>query len=285
MKGVASGPGWAGVGEGNFRVMQQTNSASDLRVNGPCADLLSCILNSTSEAIKGNMASATLLLGLMPTILTFLGSSSPETALLAMRRPFLSLLLACGSPAGNPIATFAYSDPVADLKACEGRLIRRRLSTLTPLQAAAISVAECVLAIGAIANIISVSLYAGLRTINTISCAAYWLPVMWVSLSAVVYLVGVLEFALRAQPTRVGGSGSRTTIIARFSAWMRHEFTPCISHEMISLDSREETLPSVLVSWFVSVLTVAYVIFGTVAFSSLVFIGKLHVGGHVVRKG
>ena len=80
-----------------------------------CIDLLNCILENTSEAVKGNMASATVALGLMPTILTFLGSTTAEVALLSRRRPLLALLIACGSPAVNPIPTSVYRNPVADL--------------------------------------------------------------------------------------------------------------------------------------------------------------------------
>lgn len=59
------------------------NNGSD--ITGPCPELLNCILRSTSEAVKGNMTSATILLGLMPTILISLSSLITETALLKPR--------------------------------------------------------------------------------------------------------------------------------------------------------------------------------------------------------
>lgn len=77
-----------------------------------CVKVISCILDKTPEAVKVNMASAGLLLGLLPALLGFLGSSTIETSCLAARRPVLSLLLSLGSPAVNPIRIYDYRDIV-----------------------------------------------------------------------------------------------------------------------------------------------------------------------------
>jgi hypothetical protein len=65
--------------------------------NTTCTDLLSCIVENTNEATKGNMASASVAPDLMPTVLTLLGSSTADVVLLSRRRPLLALLIACGS--------------------------------------------------------------------------------------------------------------------------------------------------------------------------------------------
>lgn len=67
-----------------------------------------CILRNMAETLKANMAAAGVLLGLLPTILSFVGSNTTQTALLALRRPLLALLVATGAPAVAPTRTFEY---------------------------------------------------------------------------------------------------------------------------------------------------------------------------------
>jgi hypothetical protein len=237
-----------------------------------CTDVLSCILGNTSEAIKGNMASGTVVLGLMPTILTFLGSSTAETALLSRRRPLLSFLIACGSPAVAPIPTFIYQDPVADLKAREGRLIPSRFSALSHFQAAIIVLVEYLLILAAIANVITASYYTGLWTINTISCDTIWFPIVWVVLTLSIHLMGMTAFALRADTIR--GVGSSRSTRTRFIERIQYEFKPCVTHDKLVLKWKDENYFFIFISWFASITTVSHLLFGTVAFSSLEFIGK-----------
>jgi len=81
-----------------------------------CSQVISCLLSNSSEATKANMASANVLLGLIPTILALLGSTTPELSLLSSRRPFLAFLLSIGSPVVNPVRAFMYHDPVVALQ-------------------------------------------------------------------------------------------------------------------------------------------------------------------------
>ncbi|RDW93828.1 uncharacterized protein DSM5745_01150 [Aspergillus mulundensis] len=123
-----------------------------------CHPLLNCILEQTSEAIKGDISGAVIALGLMPSILTLLGSNTAELALLARRRPFLALLLACGSPSVSPLRTFVYPSPVEDLKGRKGRLAPIYFS---PVQAACVSIVQYALVAGAVANVYLAAFYAG----------------------------------------------------------------------------------------------------------------------------
>ena len=74
-------------------------------------NVVNCILNNAPESLKANTAAAAVLLGLLPTTLSLVGSSTIETGLLALRRPALAGLLAAGAPAVSPIRTFEYCDP------------------------------------------------------------------------------------------------------------------------------------------------------------------------------
>jgi hypothetical protein len=63
------------------------------------------------------MASADVVLSLLPTILPQLGSSTPELTLLLLstRGQLLACLSSVGAPAVSPVRTFEYYDSVATL--------------------------------------------------------------------------------------------------------------------------------------------------------------------------
>ncbi|KAE9369141.1 hypothetical protein N431DRAFT_493029 [Stipitochalara longipes BDJ] len=68
-----------------------------------CHLVVDCILSNSRESTKANMASADVVLGLLPTILALLGSTTPELSLLSSRRPLLAFLLSIGAPAVSPV--------------------------------------------------------------------------------------------------------------------------------------------------------------------------------------
>jgi hypothetical protein len=103
-----------------------------------CHNLLNCMLENTSDVIKGDMASGMVALGLMPTLLIFLSSSTAETTLLSRRRPLLALLLAIGSPAVQPPPIFSFPDPTEMMNIKDDHILARHYSSW---QAVLISIA------------------------------------------------------------------------------------------------------------------------------------------------
>lgn len=240
-------------------------------VDGNCPALMSCILEKTDEATKGNFSSGLVALGLMPTLLTFLGSLVSETALLAKRRPLLALLIACGSPAVNPLPTFVYDNPLERLKTREGGLLPPHLLELSPWQARCIVFVEYVLVLSAIANVMTASYYSGIWTINTIACDDTWYPMAWVGLTVVLHIMGIIALSQRvrvAQPAKLTWGFQ-----SRVLRWLKNEFTPCIAQNKIWLHWSKETYLFVFMSWCSSISTVAHLLFGTIAFSSITFVG------------
>ena len=75
------------------------------------SNVTDCLLHDTPEIIKANMATASVLMGLLPTILSLAGSSTVKVGLVALQRPLLALLLGIASPAVNPLRTFEYGAP------------------------------------------------------------------------------------------------------------------------------------------------------------------------------
>ena len=235
-----------------------------------CRKLFNCMLENTSEVIKGDMASGTVALGLTPTILTFLGSGTAETSLLARRRPLLALLIASGSPAVNPLPTFVYPNPIEDLKSRDNSLA---IMCFSPIQTVIVSILEYVLVMGAIVNVYIAAFYTGSWTINTISCGDAYYPILWVVTTLFIHIFGSWSLALRVT-TPEKDKGSQTHEKGRFYQWMKHEITPCVTHDKLELIWKPESYTFVAISWWTSLLTVVHLLYGTIAFSSVQFIGE-----------
>lgn len=234
-----------------------------------CHDLLDCMLEHTSETIKSDMASGLVALGLMPTILTFLSSGTAETVLLSRRRPLLAFLIAAGSPSVNPLPTFVYPNPLQDLKARENHLAPAHLP---PRQAAAVSILQYGLIVGAVVNVYTAAWQTGYGTTNTISCDTVYFPILWLVLTLSIHLFGMWCLALRVKTA--GVPTWRNMRWSEIRQWIKHEATPCITHEKLALVWKPGTYLFVAVSWWTSILTTTYILWGTIAFSSLQFLGE-----------
>lgn len=136
-----------------------------------------CILANTTETIKANMASAGVILSLMPSLISFLGPTPAESSILMLERPFLSSLLAIGSPAFYSYRPFDHQSPVEVLKQ-PSRSLSRILSTCRVC--VLISLLQYLLALAAVINVVTVSLQLGLKTVVTWRKAQSYLPLIWV---------------------------------------------------------------------------------------------------------
>lgn len=254
--------------------LQQVDYTNKSLVTGPCPALLSCILESTSEAVKGDMTGATILLGLLPTMLVSLSSDVYETALLSRRRPLLAFLLACGSPAVEPVRSFKHPDVMSHLRVQEKSSHSYHLSRcLEALPSTVLVVLEYCIAIGAFANVFITAIYAGLQTINAVACNISYCPLLWVGCNILIHWASLLALSLQAEET---GSQSPRLGLARYLHVLRREFTLCVRQEALGplLKVREGSVWFTLWWWFASAGTVAYVMYGTLTFSSLLLIGK-----------
>jgi hypothetical protein len=236
-----------------------------------CRSLLSCMLENTSEVIKGDMGSGIVVLGLGPTILTFLGSGTAETSLLARRRPLLALLIATGSPSVSPLPTFVYPNPIEELEARDNHLAIMQFS---PIQAIFVSILEYALVMGAIVNVYMTAFYMGSWSINTISCDDLYYPLLWAVTTLFIHIFASWCLALRVV-TPENNEGSRNQMKERLFQRIRHEITPCITHNKLELIWKPESYLFVAISWWTSLLTVVHLLYGTVAFSSIQFIGEI----------
>ena len=202
----------------------------------------------------------------MPSILLFLSSSTAETALLARRRPLLALLLAAGSPSVYPLPTFVYPNPIKELKERPGHLTPKYFS---PWQSVLISTFQYALVIGAVANVYTSSFYTGYWTISSISCDTAYFQILWTVLTLSIHLFGVWTLALRVKDK----SRRRDEWPSKTLRWLRHEVTPCITQDKLALAWKQETYLFLVVSWWTSIVTATHILWGTIAFSSIQFLG------------
>lgn len=154
--------------------------------------VIQCILSNVSEYIKAQGSSAQVLLGVAPTILALMGPSTDETAvfLLIARRPFLFILLACGSPSVYFDRAFKYTNPDEILADHSSRLQKKRVSGWLRVF---VTIAEYVFVVAAIANIAHVNYELGTKAICAIMSDWIWAPMLWGILGILVHIVSAVS--------------------------------------------------------------------------------------------
>ena len=86
------------------------------RGQGVCGNVLGCILENTDELRKSTIASAQVVLGILPPLLSALGTSIPEISLLGPHYPLLTALVTLGAPCffQTRLTEFAHPDGTPD---------------------------------------------------------------------------------------------------------------------------------------------------------------------------
>jgi hypothetical protein len=226
--------------------------------------VVNCILECVSSFIMSDTGSAQVLLGLTPSMLAVLGPSTEETSLLFVigRRPFLALCIAAGSPAVFPMRAFEYKDPIGLLKDREGRI---RPPPFNLVRAPIVMALEYLVVIAAVANIATLSKELGVQVVCSFAPQLTYLVLLWAFLILIIHASGSIALLLRA---RVSCGRSSNTVLH----WIGIQFTPFEKQRPINVYMIPETYWFTIFSWFTAILTVCHVIYGTLTFSSMLFI-------------
>ncbi|OGM51134.1 hypothetical protein ABOM_000332 [Aspergillus bombycis] len=241
------------------------------------APLVSCILSNLPENVKANMANAGVILGLLPTMLSMLGSNTVDTAILAQvaERPFLSLCLALGSPAVLPDRPFEYPN----VKALLGTdRVKKRITIAKPGGRIwiLISALEYIVALGAVANIATVCYQLGIQCICNYATEVTAQPLVWAFIIAVIHTGGTIALSLRYRVIRhpvVEPHTSSPNWFRSYRSYFVREITPSLyATPAPDVDEIEESYLFLLVSWCVSTGAVVHILYGTMVLSSLLFI-------------
>ncbi|KAI0420353.1 hypothetical protein F5X98DRAFT_371766 [Xylaria grammica] len=252
------------------------NEYSSHRNNSECRARLvtDCLLENLPESWKADMAAAAVLLGLLPTILSLIGSNVVETSLLSFRRPLLALLLSFGSPAVYPIRTFDYTN-LAELsrpRIGPGVRIRSNSSRI------AVLASQYLLALIAIVNLLHVSLELGIKTVCSFDTENQYYPLGWALISLPIHVISSWATWLRMRFQK-GGRGKHGS----FGQRLADEFTLSAQQRPSTLEFRDESPTFVALSWLSSTAIITQILYGTVVFSSILFLGTAVVGRIIPR--
>lgn len=257
-----------------------------------CYQHEACILSALSPDRQAIFSSAAVILGLTPTILSTLGPSINDIALLSAHRPLLSFLLSFGSPAVWPTRIFEYTCPTSVLESPASPF---RITRLGPRSASALSAVQYVLAVAAIANVVTTAVDMSRKTVLSWGCTTNFTPLLWPTLVGVVHIISVSSYfaerQLQKPPSNEGlAINIRTTkgTIANKSnrksyRWLvdvwKSETTICANRPKMQLEPKSSTVPNLAVLLHIAAGCCSFVhlTFGTVIFSSLLFVSTWDV--------
>ncbi|KAH8594675.1 hypothetical protein B0O99DRAFT_687453 [Bisporella sp. PMI_857] len=231
-----------------------------------CVKMFSCVMDVATEYTKANFASAGVLLGLTPTILATIGSSTPELALLSYRRPFLAFLVVLGAPAVSALRALDYNKSILAFASPEqvaNRMTFIDLYRSSRRQHICI-ILEYIFALAAVSNLAHASFVINRNTIAIMSCDnSDMLVELWIGLALVTHGFGIATF--RSRSARLYRNARKM---------VKSELTPCaVREDEPVVWYKENNKRFVGFSWFITLFTILHLSFGTLMFSSLFFVG------------
>ncbi|ESK84418.1 hypothetical protein Moror_6241 [Moniliophthora roreri MCA 2997] len=242
-----------------------------------CSLVLDCILQDTPEHGSQMLSASLVLLGLTPTVLSSLGMSVAEATMLSFELPLLSTLLSFGSVVVYPSRILVYDDPVGTVLPSPNTSTLLSLLPLIrqPKTRKLIRVIEYVAALGAVANVFYMSLELGWRTILSWDCDSSYLPLLWVLLPGVIHLISIFSFLLRPKAVSGGAHDASSQRTATTKVLPRDGTQGQKSQGLRSgaetICTLHPTRWTLLIDSIVSGVAVGHIMFGTLIFSSLMF--------------
>src|SRR6266480_1008956 len=233
---------------------------------------LNCILNYTDQAALQMLSSSLVILGLTPGLLSTLGPSIAESSMLTLKRPTLSILLSFGAPAVYLKRAFTFDDPFNTIQTSP----RTSISLVGPLSHRKyrwiVLAVEYIFALAAIGNIIYVSLDLGWRSVSSWKCESSYYPLSRVLILGFIHWLGVLSFWFT--PKAIGNvvqtqDGTHSTALLALGTSQ-----PRVIRQQPKITIyTQSTLPWTLLLQYVAMAcAVGQVMYGTMVFSSLLFL-------------
>ena len=152
--------------------------------------MVTCLLRNIDEFDKADMQSATIILGLMPTILSYVGPTVGEMALISSHRPVLAVLVMLGALVVFATRPFDFNSPSESLKKNVGGLV---LHKQNPCRAYFITLAQYLLLSLAVGNSLQNSVNIGTSTILSWKCLWPYLELGWNLMPVVPHLCAALS--------------------------------------------------------------------------------------------
>jgi hypothetical protein len=261
-----------------------------------------CMLDALPSNILVNFNSASVVLGLMPTLLSTIGPSVAEVSLLSVHRPVLAFLTSVGAPAVWPTRLLEYNDPVRVLFGSDARdsLLAYHIGARWKWAAYILSILQYALATGAVINVFMTSLDVGRKSILSWGCTTTFGPLLWSTLAFIVHVVAAVSFyfaqrCVVKQHADIPSAGSRIPD-GGLSLWRRlekflqllwrqvvKEMTLCAEQVKTEYDVDAHVPPlAVLGNVLAGVAGFLQMVFGIIIFSSLQFVSVWDVLNNVL---
>jgi hypothetical protein len=256
------------------------SSTTYLETLARCNVMMDCFYEHVRETVKIQMATTNIVLGLTPTILSMMGSSTIELSVLSTQRPLLALCISLGSPSVWPMRPF---EPIDLKEEMRPRAQRMMIPSMGPCASIAVTALQYVAVLGSIANVTSIAYDLGWKSISyTFSCNQRFGALLWVFLAAAIHIAALVGFTSRLRhPVRnEQPSGKLQRIIA---AWLTREATPCISHERRSIIWGPENVWYLFFSFCANAGTAVHMVFGIATLGSVQLVGAADAGTIIAR--
>lgn len=232
--------------------------------------VVDCVLDRLPQGVLADTAAASVVLGLLPTVLSFAGSSTIEVGLLASRRPVLAFLLAAASPATTPLRSADYHGLV--------RVLTRHSQNAVSIQIphglqGTVSLAQYLVAMANVANLISTLAELSRRSVCSISVTNPYLPGAWAMVAFGQYILGALCFRMAVSVSEDEGSNR---LSGRCSGGFR-EFELCRYQTGARIRYRKTSWYFICTEWLTSLLVICNIMNGSFIFASVLFVGARDV--------
>ncbi|KAI1747047.1 hypothetical protein F4782DRAFT_552592 [Xylaria castorea] len=242
--------------------------------------VIDCVLEEFPESRKAELATGALVLGLIPTILQSIGSSTAETALVGIRRPLLGFLISAGSPAVSMMKTSDFASSIMEFvekgDTRDFGMGKLRWSSGRAKWAFLISILEYVAVGGAVANVLHLAWNLGIYAIAIFAPDTIFGVPLWTLGAALIHVAGVLAVGVRVRMRSIDSrnGGDYNTRTKPLNTWIPHQLIPAVFQPAMTLELRQGGANSFwfyALTWIISIGILAQVAFGTLVLSGLLF--------------
>ena len=122
---------------------------------------------------------------------------------------------------------------------------------------------------GSVVNSVVLAYEIGVKTVCSFAPANIYLPLLWTMTPFVIHALSIWSIRLRL---KLAAPPMGVDIQDPSWAFLSHEASPSLVQPPFRLVSKPETLLSVFVLWFTSICTVMHIVYGTLVFSSIIFV-------------
>lgn len=212
------------------------------------------------------MAQAGLIMGVLPTLLAYFGSNTVETGILAMKRPFLALLISAGTPAVWPTRTFDYLSPIEVLRQKKGR---KGFPVTSRSVQVFLSVIQYLIAGGAVFNLYYTVYRFTILTVDVGRLETQICPMIYILLSIPIHIAGALSVWWQI---RFSKDPSHAVQPDTWTKRILSEFNIYVTHTKSTVREKPERYRFIVLSWAISVGIILHVIWGTIVMAGVLFI-------------